>query len=455
VYDDAFTLAPERARAICQGIIDRGLQLPFDCQTRADRVDRDLLRLMKRAGFVAVSFGLESAVPHVLRTIGKVQDPATDDDAGFEAERAYVETVRRAVIEAKQEGLAPSVAVIEGLPGESPEDFAATLAFVRSLGVETYSHNVLSILPGTPLFRDRARHGMDAARDPATGVWRTSHPYDVNAVAPLANAMTRGNAWEEAKEISDALCGIPRRAAADEGAAWAVVLHRDIPDARIATWVRDVLAVHGAVVIAGAAPRDGSADARWAEALTRADAPFGILAALSRVEGIGDRIALRSLGTIAEHRFDLQQSWRACRPVDADEVGGCHVRVWIASRAKAPPRRPADDVFAPTPQIADGCRWWSGGRRCAHPSVLHVWPDGAVTPCWGGPRIGTVGDRYVEMLARAGALRPHGARAAALSSDDCPLAGADAGPASMRPPQASTFELASQMQWLLFTMRGR
>jgi radical SAM superfamily enzyme YgiQ (UPF0313 family) len=447
LLDDAFTLAPARARAICEGIVARGLQLPFECETRADRVDLELMRLMKRAGFVAVTFGLESAVPRVLRTIGKVQHPASRDDPGFEAERAFVDRVRRAVAGAKQAGLTPLVSVMGGLPGESREDFRETLAFVRSLDVDRYAHNVLSLLPGTPLYRDRARHGLHAGRDAATRAWRTTHAYAASTVAPLGNSNGHAEAWQEANEISDALCGIPRQDAADDAAAWAVVLHRDRPDGRVASWLREVLAIHGVIVVVGARSGGAPAEAPWAETLAAADASLGTLAVLSRASGAGNRVVLRSARMIADHRFELLPRWRPCRHVAADDTGRCAVRLWIASRAAAPPPKIREDaLFARTPQIADGCRWWSGGRRCAHPRVLHVWADDAVTPCWGGPAIGSVGDPFASLLARARSLPDDYRRRSPPARDRCPL-----GTDRRRVARGDAYELASQMQWLLFS----
>ncbi|MBD3317946.1 MAG: hypothetical protein GF344_19350 [Chitinivibrionales bacterium] len=55
--------------------------MAFSCITRADKVDEELLDLMKAAGFVAIAFGLESAVASVLRNIGKV-NPLHIDDQG-------------------------------------------------------------------------------------------------------------------------------------------------------------------------------------------------------------------------------------------------------------------------------------------------------------------------------------------------------------------------------------
>lgn len=443
ISDDAFTLAPGRARAICEGIVARGLQMPFECQTRADRVDADLLRLMRRAGFVGVAFGLESAVPRVLRAIGKVRDPAAAGDLGYESERAYLERFRRSVAAAKEAGLEPSVSVIGGLPGETADDFRATLAFVESVGVRTYAHNALALFPGTPLHRDGERHGLRAGRDPASGAWYTRHAYDVRAVRPLRNSQVHAALREEAHEISDALCGVPRPERAGEGSAWAVVIHGGEPDAAVARWLPGVLAVHGALVVVGEGS-SGPPEARaWLGALREAEVSWGLFAFLAPDGAPGG--TLRSLGTAAEHRFAIGADWHSSGTgLAQDEDGGCRVPVWLAPAAAAPP--PADreiGPFEPTPQIADGCRWWSGWRRCRCPGVLHVWPDFTVRPCWRGPAMGTVGDAYAELLARSRGSGPDGEGPAAV--DRCSLA--SGAPIHAEAMAAEAYEVAAQMAW--------
>ena len=47
IHDDAFTLNKKRAKEICRQIVNRNLSLQFDCETRADTVDRELLNLMR------------------------------------------------------------------------------------------------------------------------------------------------------------------------------------------------------------------------------------------------------------------------------------------------------------------------------------------------------------------------------------------------------------------------
>jgi len=442
VFDDAFTLAPHRARAICEGIIRRGLQVPLDCATRADHVDAQLLGLMKRAGFVGVSFGLESAVPRVLRAIGKVQAPSAEGDPGFDRERDWLATLRRAVAAARAAGLDPSVSVIGGLPGESPQDFRATLEFVASLGVRFYAHNLLAAFPGTPLYEERERHGIQAGREPGSGTWRTRHAYDVAAIPPVAGSLTSATLWEEAHRVADALCGRPRPAAADDESAWAVVIHGAGLDERLASWLRHVLAVDGTlVVVEGARGAEPVGAAAWLETLRAAGVPWGMLARVCAVDG---EPAALTRGTLGRHRIDLAPAIAAGdTAIDVDRSGNCRFTLFIASAGCAPPA-PGPGLLPPTAQIADGCRWWSGWRRCRHPRVLHVGADRAVRPCWEGPALGSVGDGYRELLA-AGRSLGRSARAA-WPEDACPIGEPGAG---ARDGVAEGRELSAQLAWVL------
>lgn len=156
IHDDAFTLSPTRAKNLCQAIADRNLGLILSCITRADALDEELIRMMCDAGFVGMAFGLESAVPAVLRATGKVRAPEwPDPDLG--AEREFVERVRDSVVTAKKYGFNVGVSIILGLPAETAEAGTATLRFVKSLPVDYYMHNFLWVFPGTPFESVRVR----------------------------------------------------------------------------------------------------------------------------------------------------------------------------------------------------------------------------------------------------------------------------------------------------------
>ena len=70
-YDDVFTLNKNRAHAIADGMLQKGLKIHWTCETRVNLVDRELLRHMKQAGCYAISYGIESASQKILDALDK------------------------------------------------------------------------------------------------------------------------------------------------------------------------------------------------------------------------------------------------------------------------------------------------------------------------------------------------------------------------------------------------
>ena len=435
ILDDAFTLVPERARRICEGILERGIRLRLRCETRGDRVTPDLLRLMRRAGFVDIAFGLESAVPRVLRTIGKVRPPDAVGDPGLEAEREYLARLRDAVDTARSCGLSASVSVIGGLPGETPDDFRTTLDFVSSLGVP-YAHNVLSLFPGTSLHERRHAFGLDAFRERHTEIWRTAHAFPALAERPRAGSTLHTWRWNAAESVASALCGRPGAFGAGEGSVWAVVLHGCRRTRRLAAWLRRHLAIGGAVVVFEGARK---AVSKWRAFLTRSNVPFSELTCLVPAAG-EPGASFAALGSIGEHLVRLDRDYTVAaaeEPVRTDEVGDCRMAAWIASApaARVTTRGKGDaPLVGPGLQIGDSCRLGIAAPRCAAPNVLHVDRSGNVRACWHGPVLEVVGAARQRPALRAAPAR-------------CPLGL----PESASPEAVSSIwnvDLASQLSWL-------
>ncbi len=105
-------------------------------EANPDSVTPDSLKVLADGGFTRVSFGMQSAVPHVLRTLERTHDPAN---------------VRRAVDAAKAEGLATSVDLIYGTPGESLDDWRTSLVAAIDLAPGHVSAYALVVEEGTKL----------------------------------------------------------------------------------------------------------------------------------------------------------------------------------------------------------------------------------------------------------------------------------------------------------------
>ncbi|MFW2514595.1 radical SAM family heme chaperone HemW [Demequina sp. SO4-13] len=131
-----------------------GLAADAEVTTEAnpDSVTRESLDALASAGFTRVSFGMQSAVPHVLATLDRTHRP---------------ENVERAVTWAKEAGLATSLDLIYGTPGESLVDWEASLDAAIALRPDHVSAYALVIEPGTRMGM-QLRRGEIEAVDPDT-----------------------------------------------------------------------------------------------------------------------------------------------------------------------------------------------------------------------------------------------------------------------------------------------
>jgi radical SAM superfamily enzyme YgiQ (UPF0313 family) len=187
VFDDAFTLIPSRAEAICKEIIARGFRLNLTSITRCDHIDEKLLDLMKLAGFKAVGFSLESAVPRILRIIGKVSPPEDIPSDELHKEIKYVEKLKTMVAYAKQIQLRVFISIMVGLPSESIEEANETIKLVKELDVEFYMHNMLTIYKGTPLYMNYEKYGYVLKKHPINDLTaKTIHHFDVAKMIDIA-----------------------------------------------------------------------------------------------------------------------------------------------------------------------------------------------------------------------------------------------------------------------------
>jgi len=107
-------------------------------EANPDNVDLDYLSKLKAGGFTRVSFGMQSAVPSVLKTLERTHNP---------------ENVPLVVSAAKQAGLAVSVDLIYGAPGETLEEWRTSLEAAISMQPDHISAYSLIVEDGTKLAR--------------------------------------------------------------------------------------------------------------------------------------------------------------------------------------------------------------------------------------------------------------------------------------------------------------
>jgi len=186
VHDEGFTLNRERTLRLCKRIRELDLPLSLACWTRGDHVNEEILDALYQAGVRFLYFGLESAVPRVLRNTRKAR-PSPSHTHSLTPEERFIATVTKNIALAREKGFNDvGVSVIFGLPGETRDDALETIRVLRDLQVP-YFHNLIQVYPGTRLWEERDRYHLTVEK--FNGIWQvpcaTVAAYDLATVPVL------------------------------------------------------------------------------------------------------------------------------------------------------------------------------------------------------------------------------------------------------------------------------
>lgn len=138
-FDDVLTLPQGPVRDLCAMLIDSDLNISFNCYSRIDHIDEDLLRLMKRAGCYHIKYGIEFGSERVLKLSNRC---TTLDQA------------RSAVSITKKAGILVKGNFMMGAPGESVEDCERTIIFAKEISPDLVSFGLFNLLPGSKFYKD-------------------------------------------------------------------------------------------------------------------------------------------------------------------------------------------------------------------------------------------------------------------------------------------------------------
>ena len=157
IMDDAGTFAAGRwLRQFCRGMIERGYhrRLVFDCNFRFGAATQEDYRLMKKAGFRLLLFGVESGNQETLDRLRK---------------NLKIGEIIESCQMARAEGLYPHVTLMLGYPWESYEQALRTLELGRYLlksgSAYTLQASLVVPYPGTDLYREARENGWLQSED--------------------------------------------------------------------------------------------------------------------------------------------------------------------------------------------------------------------------------------------------------------------------------------------------
>lgn len=143
--DDSFTVNHKRVFEFCDRLIEEGLDINWDCNTRVDIVDEELLKRMKAAGCNGIKVGIETGSERVLKLINK---------------KTTLSQAREAAGLFRKVGIHWTGYFMMGLPSETKEETYQTLEFMKELKPDFASLSVYEPFPGTDLFEIGIDRGL-------------------------------------------------------------------------------------------------------------------------------------------------------------------------------------------------------------------------------------------------------------------------------------------------------
>jgi anaerobic magnesium-protoporphyrin IX monomethyl ester cyclase len=141
IVDDIFNFDLARAKAICRGIVDRGLRihLQFPNGVRGDRFDEELVALMKRAGTHYMAVAIETVSEKFQKLVKK---------------NLKIPLARQTIDWARKYGIEVSGFFMIGFPGETREEIRATLDFAVNAPLDSIFVSIVAPFKGTRLRKD-------------------------------------------------------------------------------------------------------------------------------------------------------------------------------------------------------------------------------------------------------------------------------------------------------------
>jgi radical SAM superfamily enzyme YgiQ (UPF0313 family) len=143
--EDNLLLFRKKIEGICNAIIKEGLKITWSCFARADCVNSEILRLMKRAGCWQVSYGIETGEQKIL---------------DVEKKNITLEQIERAVKLTKKIGIRVIGFNMIGHPLETIKSMKKTIDFNKRIGVDDFKAEFLTPFPGTELYYMAEKYGV-------------------------------------------------------------------------------------------------------------------------------------------------------------------------------------------------------------------------------------------------------------------------------------------------------
>jgi radical SAM superfamily enzyme YgiQ (UPF0313 family) len=137
--DDVFTISHKWLNEFNETLKQRNLIIKFECITRADRMNEEVIKLLKDAGCFRVWIGAESGSQKVIDLMDR---------------RVDVDQVRQMIKLTQNNGIQAGTFIMLGYPGETEDDIEETIRHLKESNPEYFTITVAYPIKGTELFAE-------------------------------------------------------------------------------------------------------------------------------------------------------------------------------------------------------------------------------------------------------------------------------------------------------------
>jgi radical SAM superfamily enzyme YgiQ (UPF0313 family) len=137
--DDVFTVSHKWLEGFAKEVNERDAVIPFECITRADRMDESVIDLLKEAGCFRIWIGAESGSQKIIDAMDR---------------RVDVNQVRSMIQLTREKGLEAGTFIMLGYPGETEEDIKETIHHLKTSNPDHFTITIAYPIKGTGLYED-------------------------------------------------------------------------------------------------------------------------------------------------------------------------------------------------------------------------------------------------------------------------------------------------------------
>ena len=189
IVDDMFTVSKKRTMEFCNELIKRNIKIEWSCSTRVDAIDREMIKIMKKAGCSGIFYGIESTNNASLSESNKLFD---------------FKQVKDAIKITTSEGINVVEAFIIGLPFQSINDIQNILQFANKTfpTLERANFTILKLLPGTEFGINPGAHGIEAYTPPLKSFYgQTDMKSFTNIKNGLSSKVITNIFWQDIRDF--------------------------------------------------------------------------------------------------------------------------------------------------------------------------------------------------------------------------------------------------------------